>query len=71
MEEGTEPMVSVAIRDVAIGRKGDRLGLGVRMDMDPVHLRLSPKLSEQGVVYGPAVSPVATLKKVAGLRWLL
>jgi len=41
-----------AIRDAAIGRKGDRLGLGVRMDMDPVHLRLSPKLAEQGVVYG-------------------
>src|SRR5438309_8116219 len=41
-----------AVRGVAIGKKGDRLGLGIRLDADLVHSRLSPKLAEAGVVLG-------------------
>ncbi|MDQ1415521.1 MAG: Fe-S cluster assembly protein SufD, partial [Acidimicrobiaceae bacterium] len=33
------------VRALAIGQKGDRLGLGVRMDADLVHVRLAPKLA--------------------------
>jgi Fe-S cluster assembly protein SufD len=41
------------VRALAIGEKGDRLGLVVRMNARPVHLRLAPPLAEKGVVFGP------------------
>jgi Fe-S cluster assembly protein SufD len=42
------------VRALAIGQKGDRLGLGVRMDANLVHVRLAPKLAEAGVVLNQA-----------------
>jgi Fe-S cluster assembly protein SufD len=35
---------------LTIGKKGERDALGVRLDSDLVHLRMAPRLAEQGVV---------------------
>jgi len=57
------------VRAVAIGRKGDRSGLGVRMDADLVHVRLAPKLAEAGVVLNRA-EVVARERPELIERWL-
>lgn len=42
--------LSAEVQALAIGKKGERDALGVRLDSDLVHLRLAPRIAEQGVV---------------------
>ena len=57
------------VRALAIGQKGDRLGLGVRMDADLVHVRLAPKLADAGVILN-RVEDVAREQPELVERWL-
>jgi Fe-S cluster assembly protein SufD len=57
------------VRALAIGQKGDRLGLGVRMDADLVHVRLAPKLAEAGVILN-RVEDVARERPELIEQWL-
>lgn len=45
--------VPAAITERAIGDVGDRLGLSIQIDADVVFHRVSPRLTEQGVVFKP------------------
>jgi Fe-S cluster assembly protein SufD len=45
--------VPAAIKDAAIGRRGDRDGLAIQVDADVVHSRLRPALEQKGVVFAP------------------
>jgi Fe-S cluster assembly protein SufD len=57
------------IRALAIGQKGDRSGLAVRMDADLVHVRLAPKLAEAGVILN-RIEDVARDQPELIERWL-
>ena len=53
--------VPADIRALAIGQKGDRLGLAIQIDADVVHTRLAAPLAQQGVIFAPLGEGVSAL----------